>query len=58
MATPKLMVLESDALNAFASGVNEKQFTITVTTGLIRRWTTGRSRRSSPTNSPIFATAT
>ncbi len=36
MATPKLMVLESDALNAFASGVNEKQFTITVTTGLIR----------------------
>ncbi|WP_204306944.1 M48 family metalloprotease, partial [Klebsiella aerogenes] len=32
---PKLAIVESEALNAFASGVNDKQFTITVTTGLI-----------------------
>lgn len=35
MKTPKLAILESDALNAFASGVNDKQFTVTVTTGLL-----------------------
>ena len=35
LTMPKLAILESEALNAFASGVNEKQFTITVTTGLI-----------------------
>lgn len=35
MSIPRLMVMESEALNAFASGVNEKQFTITVTTGLM-----------------------
>ena len=32
---PKLKVMESDALNAFASGMNEKQYAITVTTGLL-----------------------
>ena len=31
---PKLKVMESDALNAFATGLNEKQYSITVTTGL------------------------
>lgn len=36
MAIPKLMVIETDALNAFASGVNESQFTVTVTTGLLK----------------------
>jgi heat shock protein HtpX len=35
MRTPKLAVLQSDALNAFASGVNDDQFTVTVTTGLL-----------------------
>jgi heat shock protein HtpX len=30
---PKLKVMESDALNAFASGMNEKQYAVTVTTG-------------------------
>lgn len=35
MTTPKLAILDSDALNAFASGVNEKQFTVTVTSGLV-----------------------
>ena len=34
---PKLKVMESDALNAFATGMNEKQYSITVTTGLLER---------------------
>ncbi len=34
---PKLKVMDSDALNAFASGLNEKQYSITVTTGLLKR---------------------
>jgi heat shock protein HtpX len=37
MAMPKLKVMESDALNAFASGLNDKQYSITVTTGLLKR---------------------
>jgi heat shock protein HtpX len=36
-AMPKLKVMEDDALNAFATGLNEKQYSITVTTGLLRR---------------------
>jgi heat shock protein HtpX len=32
---PKLKVMESPALNAFATGMNEKQYSITVTTGLL-----------------------
>src|SRR5881628_3411874 len=34
---PKLKVMESPALNAFASGMNEKQYSVTVTTGLLAR---------------------
>jgi heat shock protein HtpX len=34
---PKLKVMESDALNAFATGMSDKQYSITVTTGLIKR---------------------
>jgi heat shock protein HtpX len=34
---PKLKVMESDALNAFASGLNERQYSITVTTSLLDR---------------------
>jgi heat shock protein HtpX len=34
---PRFKVIESDALNAFASGMNEKQYAITVTTGLLDR---------------------
>jgi heat shock protein HtpX len=34
---PKLKVMQSDALNAFATGMNQKQYSITVTTGLIDR---------------------
>src|SRR5437667_8760707 len=34
---PKVKVMESDALNAFATGLNEKQYSITVTSGLLDR---------------------
>jgi heat shock protein HtpX len=34
---PKLKVIEEDSLNAFATGLNEKQYSITVTSGLINR---------------------
>ena len=34
---PKLKVMDSDALNAFATGMNEKQYSITVTSGLLNR---------------------
>jgi heat shock protein HtpX len=34
---PKLKVAEDDALNAFATGLNDKQYSITVTSGLIAR---------------------
>jgi heat shock protein HtpX len=33
---PKLKVMESDALNAFASGLNPKQYSVTVTRGLLQ----------------------
>lgn len=35
MTTPKLAIVPSAALNAFASGVNPSQYTITVTQGLL-----------------------
>jgi heat shock protein HtpX len=34
---PTLKVMESDALNAFATGLNEKQYSVTVTSGLLAR---------------------
>src|SRR5271155_1358811 len=34
---PKLKVMESDALNAFATGMNEKQYSISVTSSLLGR---------------------
>ena len=34
---PKLKMMESPALNAFATGLNEKQYSITVTSGLVDR---------------------
>src|SRR5664280_1142182 len=36
IAMPKLKVMESDALNAFSTGMNEKQYAITITSGLLR----------------------
>jgi len=35
MKMPKLQIIESDALNAFASGINEKTYTVTLTRGII-----------------------
>jgi heat shock protein HtpX len=32
---PKLKVIESDALNAFATGLNQRQYAVTVTSGLL-----------------------
>jgi len=34
---PKLKVMDSGALNAFATGMNERQYSITVTSGLLER---------------------
>jgi heat shock protein HtpX len=33
---PKLKVMDSDALNAFATGLNQRQYGVTVTTGLLK----------------------
>jgi heat shock protein HtpX len=35
LAMPRLKVMETDALNAFATGLNERQYAITVTSGLV-----------------------
>lgn len=35
MTMPQLHIIETEALNAFASGMNDKQYTITVTRGLM-----------------------
>ena len=35
ITTPKLKIADDDALNAFATGLNEKQYSVTVTRGLI-----------------------
>jgi heat shock protein HtpX len=32
---PKLKIVESDALNAYATGLNQRQYAVTVTTGLL-----------------------
>ena len=34
---PKLKIMDTEALNAFATGMNQKQYSITVTSGLIGR---------------------
>jgi heat shock protein HtpX len=35
LKTPKLQIIEDPAMNAFASGLNESQYTVTVTRGLL-----------------------
>ncbi len=37
MKMPKLRIIESDQLNAFASGINEKTYTVTLTRGIINK---------------------
>ena len=41
---PKLKVMDSDALNAFATGMNQKQYSITVTSGLLTGSTMPKSK--------------
>src|SRR5947209_10857814 len=36
ITVPKLRIIETPALNAFASGMNEKQYSVTVTSGLLQ----------------------
>src|SRR4051794_3267300 len=36
IAMPKLKIMDSPALNAFAAGLNRRQYSITVTTGLLK----------------------
>jgi heat shock protein HtpX len=36
IAMPKLKIMDSDALNAFATGLNTRQYSVTVTTGLLK----------------------
>src|SRR5579872_1624987 len=35
IAMPKLKIIESEALNAYATGLNQRQYAVTVTTGLL-----------------------
>jgi len=37
MPMPKVNVIEDDSLNAFASGINEKTYTVTLTRGIIEK---------------------
>ncbi len=37
MQMPKINVIETDALNAFASGINKKTYTVTLTRGIINK---------------------
>ncbi len=39
MAMPKINVIDDPQLNAFASGIDEKSYTVTVTTGILNRLT-------------------
>ena len=47
---PTLRIADDDALNAFATGMNEKQYSITVTRGLIEALDDRRSRPCSATS--------
>ena len=35
IAMPKLKIIESEALNAYATGLNQRQYAVTITTGLL-----------------------
>ncbi len=37
MKTPKINIIEDDSLNAFASGINDKSYTVTLSRGLINK---------------------
>ena len=50
LAMPRLYMIDSPAMNAYASGIDARSYAITVTTGCSRSSIRTRSRRSSPTN--------
>ncbi|MDR1119501.1 MAG: M48 family metallopeptidase [Dysgonamonadaceae bacterium] len=37
MSTPKINVIQDDSLNAFAAGINNKTYSVTLTTGIIKK---------------------
>ncbi len=37
MKTPKLYIVDTDAMNAYASGIDERSYAVTVTSGLLKR---------------------
>lgn len=41
LKTPKLYIIETDAMNAYASGIDERSYAITVTSGLLKRLDAG-----------------
>ena len=55
---PKLRIADDDALNAFATGLNQKQYSITVTSGLMEALNDAESKPCSATSSRTSATAT
>ena len=57
IAMPKLKVMESDALNAFATGMNEKQYSISITSGLLGRLNDAEIESVLGHDSRTFATA-
>ena len=54
MDMPQINIVNDPQLNAFASGIDKKSYTVTVTTGLL----TTSWRECWATSSPISATAT
>lgn len=40
MQMPRINIIEDDSLNAFASGINQKTYTITLSTGIIKKLST------------------
>ena len=55
---PTLRITDDDALNAFATGLNEKQYSITVTRGLMSALNDQEMEAVLATSSRTFATAT
>ena len=55
---PEVGIYESPELNAFATGPSKKRSLVAVSSGLLGRWTTRRSRASSATRCPTSRTAT
>jgi len=43
LKTPKLYIIDTDVMNAYASGIDEKSYAITVTSGLLNRLNPGET---------------